>query len=95
MRIISIPSADLCLHQQIEENVNGRVIFVIEVVERCSFFRIYCRQIVLALDISKNRPIWTSISMTARVDQSFEKIINACLTHFLNTNVFNWGVSYL
>ncbi len=34
MLVVSIPSADLCLNQQIEENVNGRAIFVIEVVER-------------------------------------------------------------
>ncbi len=34
MLFISIPSADLCVHQKIEENVNGRAIFVIVVVKR-------------------------------------------------------------
>ncbi len=38
MLVISIPSADLCLHQKIEENVNGRAMFVIVVVERWTFF---------------------------------------------------------
>ncbi len=38
MLVISIPSADLCLNQQIEENVNGRAIFVIVVVERIRIF---------------------------------------------------------
>ncbi len=54
MLVISIPSADLRLHQKIEENINGRANFMIVVVER---------QNVLASDISKNRPIWTWISM--------------------------------
>ncbi len=41
MLVISIPSADLCLYQKIEEIVNGRVIFEIVVVKRCaSFYRI-------------------------------------------------------
>ncbi len=53
MLVISTPSADLCLHRNIEENVNGRAIFVIVVVERwASFYRIYDRQNVLAADIS-------------------------------------------
>ncbi len=53
MLVISIPSADLCLHQKIEENVNGRAIFVIVVVERwASFCRIYNQQNVLVSDIS-------------------------------------------
>ncbi len=52
MFAISIPSADLCLHQKNEENVNGRAIFVIVVVERwASFHRIYDRQNVPASDI--------------------------------------------
>ncbi len=38
MFAISIPSDDLCLHKKIEENVNGRAIFVIVVVERWASF---------------------------------------------------------
>ncbi len=53
MLVTSIPSADLCLNQKIEENVNGWAIFVIGVVERwISFYRIYDRQNDLASDIS-------------------------------------------
>ncbi len=49
----SIPSADLCLHQKIEGNVNGRAIFVIVVVELWPcFYRIYDRQSDLASNIS-------------------------------------------
>ncbi len=33
MLVMSIPSADLCLHQKIVENVNGTAIFVIVVIE--------------------------------------------------------------
>ncbi len=51
MLVISIPSADLCLQQKME-NVNGRAIFVIVVVERwASFYRIYDRQNKLASNI--------------------------------------------
>ncbi len=64
MLAISIPSAGLCLHWKNKENIYGRTIFVIVVVERwASFYRIYDRQNVPASDISKNRPIWTWISM--------------------------------
>ncbi len=53
MLVISILSADLCLYQKIKENVSGRAIFVIVVVERgAAFYRIYDRQHVLASDIS-------------------------------------------
>ncbi len=53
MLIISLLSADLCLHQNIEENVNGRAIFVVVVVERwASFNRISDRQNILASDNS-------------------------------------------
>ncbi len=53
MLVISIPSADQCSHQNIEENVNGIAIFVIVVVERWApFYRIYDRQNVPASDIS-------------------------------------------
>ncbi len=38
MLAISIPSADLWLHQKIKETVNGRAIFVIVVVERILIF---------------------------------------------------------
>ncbi len=34
MLVISIPSDDLLLHQRILENINGRAIFVIVVIER-------------------------------------------------------------
>ncbi len=42
MLVISFSSDDLCLHQKIVENINGRAIFVIVVIE-CwtSFYRIY------------------------------------------------------
>ncbi len=64
MLIISIPSTDLCLHRNIEENVNGRAIFVIVLVERwASFYRIFDLQNVPASDISENRRIWTWISI--------------------------------
>ncbi len=53
MLAVSIPSTDLCLHQKIEENFNGRAIFVVVVVERwASFYRINDGQNVLASDIS-------------------------------------------
>ncbi len=32
MLVISIPSDNLCLHQKIVENINGRAIFVIVVI---------------------------------------------------------------
>ncbi len=64
MLAISIASVYLCLHKKIKENINGRAIFVIVMVEPgASFFRIFDRQNVPASDISKNRPIWTWISM--------------------------------
>ncbi len=50
--------------EKIKESINGRAIFVIVVVERwVSFYRIFDRENVPASDISKNRPIWTWISM--------------------------------
>ncbi len=54
----SIPFDDLWLHLKIKENISGRAIFVIVVVE-CwvSFYRMYDRQNVPASDISQNRPI--------------------------------------
>ncbi len=53
MLVISILSDDLCLHQKMVENVNGRAIFVIAVIERwTSFYRIYDRKNVLASNIS-------------------------------------------
>ncbi len=64
MLAISILSIDLCLHEKIKESINGRAIFVIVVVERWAlFYSIFDRQNVPASDISKNRPIWTWISM--------------------------------
>ncbi len=52
MLVISIPSDNLCLHQEIVENINGRAIFVTVVIERrTSFFRIYDRQNDLASNI--------------------------------------------
>ncbi len=64
MVIISILSTDLCLHKIIKENINGRAIFVIVVVERWApFYRIFDRRNVPASEISKNRPIWTWISV--------------------------------
>ncbi len=64
MPAISIPSDDYCLYKKITENVDGRAIFVIVVVERwASFYRIYDRQNVPASDICKNMPIWTWIFM--------------------------------
>ncbi len=64
MRVISISFDDLCLHKKIKEDINGRAIFVIVVVERWApFYRIFDRQNVPASDISKNRPIWTWISV--------------------------------
>ncbi len=45
MFAISIPSDDLCWHYKIKENIYGRAIFVIVVVERKAYFyRIYDRQ---------------------------------------------------
>ncbi len=53
MFVIFIPSDDLWVHPKIEENGNGRAIFVIMVVERwASFYRIFHRQNVPASDIS-------------------------------------------
>ncbi len=64
MLAISISSYDLCLHKRIKENINGRAIFVIVVVERwASFYGIFERQNVPASDISRHLPIWTWISM--------------------------------
>ncbi len=64
MPAISISSDDLCLHKKIKENINGKAIFVIVVLERgASFYRIFDQQNVPASDISKNRPIWTCIFM--------------------------------
>ncbi len=64
MLAISISSDDLCLHKKIYENINGRAIFVIVLVERrAAFYRILDRQNVPASDISKNRPIRTWISI--------------------------------
>ncbi len=55
MLVISIPFAELCLHLKIEEDVNGRAISLIVVVERwTSFYRIHDRQNVLAPDTSEN-----------------------------------------
>ncbi len=52
MFVIFIPSDDLCVHPKIEENVNGRAIFVIKVVERwASFYRLFPRQNVPTSDI--------------------------------------------
>ncbi len=64
MLVISIPSDDECLHQKIAENISGRTVIVIVVIDRWTpFYRIYDRQNVLASNISKNRPIRTWISM--------------------------------
>ncbi len=53
MLAISSPSDDLYLHLIIKENINGRAIFVMVVVEHwASFYRIYDRQNVPASDIS-------------------------------------------
>ncbi len=53
MLVISIPSDGLCLHQKMVENINGRAIFLMTVIERgTSFYRINDRQNVLASDIS-------------------------------------------
>ncbi len=42
---ISIPSDDLCFQQKIVENINGRAIFVIAVINRWIFiYRIYDRK---------------------------------------------------
>ncbi len=48
MLVISIPFADICLDQNIEENVIGRAILVVVGIERCTLF---CRIYVLASDI--------------------------------------------
>ncbi len=62
--VISISSDGLCLHKKIKENINRRAIFVMMVVERWApLYRIFDRQNVPASDISKNRSIWTWISM--------------------------------
>ncbi len=64
MLAIPIDFNDFCLHKTIKENINGRAIFVIVVVERWAlFYRIFDRQKVPASDISTNRPIRTWISM--------------------------------
>ncbi len=45
MLVASILFDDLCLHQKIVENINGRATFVIVVIERwTSFYCIYDRQ---------------------------------------------------
>ncbi len=52
MLFISSPSDDLCLHQKIVENSNGRAIFVIVVIERwTSFYRLYDRLSALISNI--------------------------------------------
>ncbi len=52
------------LAKRIKENLNDRAIFVIVVFERgATFNRIFDRQNVPDSDISKNKPIWTRISM--------------------------------
>ncbi len=49
MLVILISSDNLCLHRKIKENINGRVIFVMVVVERWApFYRIFDRQNVRA-----------------------------------------------
>ncbi len=64
MLAISISSDDLCLHKEIKDNIDGRAIFVIVVIEHwASFYRIFDQENVPASDISKNRPIWTWISI--------------------------------
>ncbi len=64
MLAISISSDDLCLHKQIKDNIDGRAIFVIVVVERwASFYRNYDRQNVPASNTSEKTPIWTWISV--------------------------------
>ncbi len=96
---MSIPSDDICLHQNIVENINGRSIFVIIVIERwTTFYRIYDRQNVLASDISKNRPIWTLISKIEKkvnlLETQLTHFLPISIVPFLNMNVFNWGVSH-
>ncbi len=79
---------------QIAENVNGRASFVIVVVERWASFiafmtgKMFRPRADLDLDFNDRK-----------VDQSFGKRINACLTNFhclffLNTNVSKWGVTH-
>ncbi len=64
MLAISISIDDLCLHKKIKENIDGRAIFVIVLVERwASFYRVFDGQNIPASDISKNMPIWTRIFM--------------------------------
>ncbi len=64
MLVLSISSNNICLHRKIEENTNGRAIFMIVNVGRwASFYHIYDRQNVMASNISLSRPIWTWISM--------------------------------
>ncbi len=54
MLAISISSDGLCLHKNIQENINGGAIFVIMLVERwASFYRIFGRQNVPASYIQK------------------------------------------
>ncbi len=90
MLVISISSADLCLHKN-KENVNGRASFVIVVAERwASFYHIYDWQNVLASDISLSRPIWTWISMIEKSINLLERE-STRFWPFRNTNVFNWG----
>ncbi len=53
MLVISIPSDDLRSHQKIVENINGRAIFVILVIERwTSFYGIFDWKKVLTSNIS-------------------------------------------
>ncbi len=53
MLAISIPSDDLWLHSEIKDNINGRDIFVVVVIEPwASFYRTYDWQNVPASDIS-------------------------------------------
>ncbi len=53
MLAISTPAYDLCLHQKIVENINGRAIFMIVMIKRRhSFYRINDRQNVPASNIS-------------------------------------------
>ncbi len=86
------------LAQKSKENINRRAVFVIVAIERwASFYRIYDRQNVPASDISRNRPIWTWISMIEMQSNVLERdsshLLPICTAPFLSTNVFSWGVS--
>ncbi len=53
MLATSLLSDGLCLHKKNKENIDGRTIFVIVVVERwVSIYRIFDRQNIPASDIS-------------------------------------------